>query len=339
MMQIAKPKRRRTQYAIRDAMHGVCTAAVTFAVMCLCGRTLCADAPPRVRRPAALAFVSNKQGQYNFDTGLLRGKLLAGGKTLGLSSVVHTPSGARLDGSYGILSYYRVFTANKRYGTAAWDWPSTSKLLPDGTAQITWPQAKDRPFEMTAMYRWIDPVTLDVETIVRARKDLSNFEVFLASYFHESFASPYVYVTSNPRRQGKPGFLLADKSLGHWQMFPRDETVLRIIHDGRWQKEPHPVDWVIVSHIAAPVCLRRGGANGLAAVLMSPPRDCFAIATPYEAESHYSLYLSLFGRDIKAGQTAKARTRFIVAAELSDQQAVQLYEKYMQDLADSGIPF
>jgi hypothetical protein len=287
---------------------------------------------------AALAFVSDKQGEYLFDTGTLRGRLRAGGKTRGLSSVVHTPSGAKLDGSYGILSYYRVFTTNKRYGTAAWDWPSTSKLLPDGAAQITWPEAKGRPFKLIAIYRWKDSVTLDVETIVRAREDLSDFEVFLASYFHETFASPYVYVTANPQQQGGPGFLLTEKSLGHWQMFARDETVLRIIRDGRWQKEPHPVDWAIMPRIAAPVCLRRGTANDLAAVLMSPPQDCFAIATPYEGESHYSLYLSLFGRDIKAGQTAKARTRFIVATDFSDQHILQLYKEYVQDLADSRIP-
>lgn len=336
-MQIAKQKRRRTQYAICDATHGVCTAAVAFAVMCLSAPTVRAEVTGAGQQPAALAFVSNRQGQYNFDTGILCGKLRAGGKTRGLSSVVHIPSGARLDGSYGILSYYRVFTTNKRYGTAAWDWPSTSKLLPDGAVQTTWPQAKARPFEMTAMYRWIDPVTLDVETTVRARENLSDFEVFLASYFHESFASPYVYVTTNARQQGKPGFLLAEKSLGHWQMFPRDETALRIIRDGRWQKEPHPVDWAIMPRIDAPVCLRRG-AHDLAAVLMSPPQGCFAIATPYEGESHYSLYLSLFGRDVKAGRMARARTRLIVTADFSDRHIVQLYEKYIQDLAESRIP-
>ena len=337
-MRLAKRKRRRTQYAIRDTKHGLCTAAVVFVVMYLSGSTVRAEVSPGARQSAALAFTSNKRGEYIFDTGTLRGKLRAGGKTLGLSSVVHIPSGARLDGSYGILSYYRVFTTNKRYGTAAWDWPSTSKLLPAGAVQVTWPEAKGRPFAMTAIYRWTDPVTLDVETIVKAGKDLGDFEVFLASYFHESFPSPYVYVTADPQQQGKPGFLLADKPFGHWQMFPRDGAVLRIIRDGRWQKEPHPVNWVLMPHIAAPVCLRRGAANDPAAVLMSPPQDCFAIATPYKGESHYSLYLSLFGRNIKAGRTARAHTRFIVAAHPSHRQILQLYEKHMQDLADSRVP-
>ncbi|MHC4725562.1 MAG: hypothetical protein ACYS9V_15220, partial [Planctomycetota bacterium] len=77
-------------------------------------------------------FRSNANGQYSFNTGVVRGKVGGEDKTIGLSSLVYVPSGTRLDGRHGILSYYRVFTTNKRYGHAAWDWPSESKLLPDG---------------------------------------------------------------------------------------------------------------------------------------------------------------------------------------------------------------
>jgi hypothetical protein len=298
----------------------------------------------------AKAFTLDKDGGYAFDTGILRGQLRQGGKSsaptssgasrsggLGLSSVVHVPSGVRLDGAFGIASYYRVFTTNTRYGTAAWDWPSTSKLLPGGAVQITWPEGPDRPFEMAAIYRFHDSSTLDVETIVKSRENLSNFEVFLASYFQQVFPSPYVYVSANPYADGKPGFLLAGKSYGDWQMFLRDEAVVEIVQDGRWQKEPNPVKWVIMPSLAAPLCLRRSSTNNLAVVLMSPPDDCFAIATPYEGESHYSLYLSLFGRDIKAGQTAEAHSRFVVTTGVSDRQILDLYRKYVKDLADGSF--
>jgi hypothetical protein len=282
----------------------------------------------------AKAFTSNKKGQYTFDTGILRGQLLQAGRSRGLSSLVHVPSGVRLDGAFGIASYYRVFTTNSRYGTAAWDWPSESKLLPDGAVQITWPEGEDRPFQMVAIYRWKDSTTLDLETIVKPRKDLSNFEVFLASYFQEVFPSSCVYVGVNPDVDGKPGFLTAKKPFGDWQMFPRNQEILQVIHDGRWQKEPNPVKWVIMPCMAAPICLRRGAATDLMVVLMAPPDDCFAIATPYEGESHYSLYLSLFGRDIKAGETAKAHSRFVVTTGVSDHQILELYHKYMKDPAN-----
>jgi hypothetical protein len=278
-----------------------------------------------------LAFTSKGNGQYSFNTGVLQGKLGGNDRSIGLSSAVHVPSEAGLSGKFGIFSYYRVFTTNKRYGHAAWDWPSKSKLLTDGAVEIFWPEGEDRPFEMTAVYRWKDKSTLDVKTIVTPQKDLSKFEVFLASYFHESFSSPYVYVGTNPETEGKPGFLMAKKSFGKWQMFPRDQDVPEIIRDGRWQKEPSPVDWVIMPAVAAPIAVRRSNTEDLTVILMAPPDDCFAIATPYRGESHYSLYLSLFGRDIKAGETATARSRLVIAGRVSDQEILHLYRKYIEE--------
>jgi hypothetical protein len=281
---------------------------------------------------AKFAFTSNDKGEYVFDTGVLRGKLRPDGKSLGLSSVIHVPSGVRLNGGFGIFSFYRIFTTNKRYGHAAWDWPSVSKLLPDGAVQIVWPEGKDHPFEITAVYRLTKEATVDLETTVKAQKDLQQFEVFLASYFHESFPTPYVYVGANMETKGKSGFLLAEKSFGDWQMFPREKEVLQIIRDGRWQKEPNPVNWVIMPYFAAPVCVRLNEALKLAAVLMAPRDDCFAISTPYKGEGHYSIYLSLFGQDVKAGETVRARSRLVVTTPISNQQILGLYQKYIKTL-------
>jgi len=287
--------------------------------------------------PDKLAFTAKEDGGYEFDTGILCGGLREAGKGLGLTSAVHIPTGTTLNGAYGLLSYYRVFTTNKRYGTAAWSWPGTSKLLPDGAVQVTWPEADDRPFEMVAVYRFRDNSTLDVETTVKPGRDLSKFEVFLASYFHKAFTLPKVYVTPDPKIVGKRTFMTAKKSFGNWQMFPRNNEVVPIIRDGRWQKEPNPVDWKIMPRMAMPIALRRGSQAAPTAILMAPPDDCFAIATPYEGEGHYSMYFSLFGRDIKAGQTARARLRLVVTNTASDREILDLYRKYMKDIADGKI--
>ncbi len=284
-------------------------------------------------RSPKLGFVPNDKGEYTFDTGVLRGTLRQGGKSLGLAPLIHVPTGARLDRSMGILSFYRVFTTGKRYGAGAWDWPSTAKLLPDGAVQVTWPEAADRPLEMGALYRWKDPQTIDLETTVTARKDLSGFESFLAAYLSEAFPTPCVYVRENPEAQGKPGFLPARKTYGEWQMFPRDDQVLPIIRDGRWGLQPNPVNWTIMPRLAAPLALRRGAGNGLVAVLMAPPEECFAVATPYEGEGHYSLYFSRFGLDLKTGQTAKSRTRLVLATGITDEQAVARYQQYVKELS------
>jgi hypothetical protein len=289
-------------------------------------------------RSPKLGFVPNDKGEYAFDTGILRGALRQGGKSLGLAPLFHVPTGARLDRSMGILSFYRVFTTGKRYGAGAWDWPSTAKLLPDGAVQAAWPAMAERPFEMTALYRWKDPQTIDLETTVTARQDVRGFESFLASYFGEAFPTPCVYVRENPEAQGQPGLLPAKKTYGDWQMFPRDEQVLPIIRDGRWGLQPNPVNWTIMPRLAAPLALRRGAANGLVAVLMAPPEDAFTVATPYEGEGHYSLYFSRFGQDLKTGQTARSRTRLIIRTGLSDEQAIALYQLYMKELS-LNVPF
>jgi hypothetical protein len=268
-------------------------------------------------KPSRPVFVTNEKGEYTFDTGVLRGTLRQSGKSLGLAPVIHVATGARLDRSMGILSFYRVFTTGKRYGAGAWDWP----------------KAPDRPFEMTALYRWKDAQTIDLETTVTARQDLSKFESFLATYLSEAFPTPCVYVRDDPEAQGKPGLLPARKTYGDWQMFPRDEQVLPISRDGRWGLQPNPVNWTIMPQLAAPLCLRRGAGNGLVAVLMAPSEECFAVATPYEGEGHYSLYMSRFGRDFKAGETAKARTRLVIAPGVSDEQAISLYHQYMKELS------
>jgi hypothetical protein len=271
------------------------------------------------------------QGGFTFDTGVLRRTICPNGRLQGLTAVTHIPSGARLDRSMGILSYYRVFTTGRRYGAGAWEWPATARRLSDTAVQVTAPATADRPFDMAAVYRWQDPQTLDVETIVTARRDLGKFESFLASYLAEDFPTPCVYVAESPDAAGKTGFLPARRSFGDWQMFPRDEQAVSLIRDGRWKLEPNPVDWVLMPRLAAPLCTRSNAGKGLTAILMAPPDECFALAMPHEGEGHYSLYLSLFGRDLKAGASAEAHTRFILAPAACDESVLALYRQYLEE--------
>jgi hypothetical protein len=49
------------------------------------------------------------------------------------------------------------------------------------------------------------------------------------------------------------------------------------------------------------------------------------------------MYFSLFGHDIKAGQTSRARLRLAVTSAASEQQILELYKKYMDDIANDKI--
>jgi hypothetical protein len=278
----------------------------------------------------APGFQAVADGGFAFDTGVLRGKLRAGGKSVGLTEVIHVPSGMRLDRGQGLFSHYRVFTRGKRYGGGAWDWPSTATLRPDGAVEVVFAAEEGRPMEMKAVYRWADPATLDLETSVRAVQDLPGFESFLASYFTEGFTNALAYVQPAPGAAAQPGFLAAEKSAADWHMFPRDAAAAALIQDGRWQLEPHPVTWSIRPFLVRPLAMRRAPAADLVAVLMSPATDCFAVACPFETEGHYSTYLSLFGRDIKAGETVRARARLVIAAGGSDSKWIRLSEDYLR---------
>lgn len=276
----------------------------------------------------AQGFKAADDGGFTFDTGTLRGKLRAGGKSVGLTEVVHVPSGMRLDRSQGLFSHYRVFTRGKRYGGGAWDWPSTATLRPDGAVEVLFRPADGRPIELKAVYRWSDAATLDLETAVRAVADLPGFESFLACYFTEGFTNALAYVQPAPGANPAPRFLAAEQSAGDWQMFPRDAAAAALIQDGRWQFEPNPVAWVLRPFLDRPLAIRRAPAANLSAVIMAPSTDCFAVASPFETEGHYSTYLSLFGRDLKAGETARARARLVLATAAPDSTCVRLSEDY-----------
>jgi hypothetical protein len=116
-----------------------------------------------------LRFTAGRAGEFVFDTGELSGKLRKEGKSVGLLPVVHTATGKVLTSSMGFAGHYSVFSGSRRFGAGAWYWPSTATLLDDGAVEVHWPAtADDRPFDMWAVYRWVGPLMLDVETRVRA---------------------------------------------------------------------------------------------------------------------------------------------------------------------------
>lgn len=289
----------------------------------------------RAGEPAAaatLAFTAEGK-EFRFDTGMLKGTLRPEGrqqgKSLGLQPLIEVGAGTSVANPHGIFSLYRLLSADARYGTAGWDWASEPKLLADGAAEVRWSADKDHPFDMTAVYRWSAANTLDLQVTVKPQQDLKCFELFLASYFN-GFPATFAYVRENPDADGKPGFVEVKKGAVVWHTFPRDEKTAAIFADGRWKRPPNPVDWKIMPQLAAPIALRRDAKTGLAVVLMAPVEDCFAISMPFGEEPHRSVYMSLFGRDIKAGESATARARLVIGKDISDEKAAELYKAYVR---------
>jgi hypothetical protein len=273
---------------------------------------------------------------------MLKGRLRLDGRSQGISTLVDVRSGAELayGGDHpGIFSPYRVFSTNARYGHAARDWPTVHKLLPDGAVEVTFPPAEDHPLRMTGVYRFKGPDTLDLETTVTPQRDMPRFEMFLSSYFAKETRA-LVYVRPSRFAAGQPELLPADVNPlvdGTYLMFPRDLAAVPLVFDGRWEHPPNPVQWSVTRLLAGPMAVRHSQRSGLAAVVMSRPQDCFAVSTPYNktppdgVAGHASLYLSLFGGDLKAGQTARAHCRLVILRDYTAEEAVQKYTAYCQE--------
>jgi len=277
--------------------------------------------------PSRLSFTPVEK-EFHFDTAMLQGTLREGGLSLGLRPVKDSHSSRLLSSSMGLFSPYRLLAEGKRFGTAAWDWSSSAKLLPDGAVEVRWQADENHPLEMTAVYRWAAADTLDFQATVTAKDDLRKFELFLASYF-QGFPRAFVFVEASP--DAKPGFVEAIEAAGHWQFFPCRSDAEKICADGRWQIPPSPVSWSLRPRAAAPLALRHDAESGLTALVMAPAEDCFAVSTPYGPEPHRSLYLSLFGKDIPAGETAAAGARLIIRRTVNEKEAVKLYQDYQAE--------
>lgn len=298
--------------------------------------------------------------EFHFDTGALRGTLRAQGKSQGLTAVADVASGAPVSRFMGCFSHYRLLSSDARYGEAGWTWASTAALTPDGGVEVQWAQDAEHPFSMRAVYRWATSNALDLTTTVIAGKDLHKFEVFLSSYF-EGFPAAFGYAMAsnqngitaesqrpqseassalsasprcNPPQDGV--FVEATKAMGDWLAFVRDDGASALIADGRWQRPPHPVTFKPVARYAGALAMRRDAKSGLTALVMAPPADCFAMLMPYGEESHRSLYLSLFGRDLKPGESATARARLVISHGLSDGETIRLYDGYLKEAMKDG---
>lgn len=292
----------------RQFLGGLLTAGSALAT----GRAFAAQPRP--------AFVAAGQ-EFTFDTGVLRGTLRGGGQSKGLLPVADSATGDPLARSYGWFSPYRLLDASHRYGDAAWSWASTARLLPNGAVEVRWTADDAHPFDLAAVYQWSAANVLDFRIRVTARRTLRRLEVFLASYF-EGFPATTVHAGT------PPAFVPAPQSAGHWQMFPRDDAAVRTINDGRWKHAPSPVDWTIRPPFAAPLAIRRDVARGRAAVLMTRPEECFAVALPYDEESHRSVYFSLFGRNLAPDESAGTWARLWVGRNLADAEALALYREF-----------
>ncbi|MDA3927271.1 MAG: hypothetical protein PF904_21580 [Kiritimatiellae bacterium] len=268
---------------------------------------------------ADLRFVESGAG-YTFNTGSLKGTLRKDGKSFGAGPVIDLKSGINVAAPLGLLTPYRLLDAESRYLPDARGWKSSAKLQDDGAVKVKWQADKNHPFDLQIIYRWASLEVLDAIVTVRAKKFLPRFEVFMTCYFNGFNLC---------HGSGKDGLVGADHKYGDWLCFPRDDDARKIIDDGRWKHPPNAVEFMPVENYMHALGMRTSLDSGLMGLMMSSPKDCFAVLMPHHEDKHYSLYCSLFGYDIEADQSATAKCRVIIDRNLSEKDVVGIYEKFV----------
>lgn len=293
-----------------------------------------------------LSFKAADGGVFTFDTGAVVGQLEANDKSQGIRTFKDAKTKTELaygGSNPGLLSFYRLLSVNKRWADGPRDtlrvMGKSARLLPDGAVEVRWPPRKDHPIEITATYRWKTANCLDLQTTVKPEIAVAGLEVFLSSYFNKDFRS-LVYLNSARHTSGKPAFLSPDVSslvVGTYLAFPRDLEAAKAFYDGRWELGHSPVQWSVTRYYAAPLVIQRNQKAGITFLQMTRPPDCFAVDMPYNMEppdgvaGHRSTYFSLFGQDFKPAQSATAHTRLIVGPNISDQNALKLYNDFLAE--------
>ena len=105
-----------------------------------------------------------------------------------------------------------------------------------------------------------------------------------------------------------------------------------MIDDGRWDLEPHPLEWTMMPNFALPLAIRRDPDSKLTVIVMAQRDDCFGVFTPYGEERHYSNYLSFFGHDIEVGESARALSRLVVLPDPTKAEILESADEFMRAL-------
>jgi hypothetical protein len=288
---------------------------------------ICVSANTQEPNQPAFFMPGSVSGEYTVNTGFVKGALGGEGRAWGLLPLVTEKDNMDLSGSVGLLTYYRVFTTNHRHCESMRALPCETSMEAKNRVRFHWSTGEERPFTLTAIYQWVAPDTIDLETVVEAKATLPDFDVFLSSYMTPEFPVSSVYAkvpdTGN-------AFVTAEPEEGVWQVFPRDDAAIKLIQDGRWKIEPSPVDWAIRPYTAAPLIYRRHEQSGLTVATMARPEDCFAVFTPQRGETHYSMYFSLFGRTLKEGETVRARVRMVIG-DMDDAALLKRYDAFVSE--------
>ena len=272
-----------------------------------------------------------------FENESVVGWFLTSGEYQGMRSLVHRPSGLEIAAGEklpGLVAPYRVFGNGRRYSDVRDRQPRVERVA-EGV-KMTHAADSDNPFDLAATYSWQGP-SLEIGYAVTAHTEMCGFEIGIASYLAGGFRA---FVSRQSNHWGEPGAKIVPVDVNPmtdvYALFPRSEAELRTIFDGRWDLPPYPVRYAVPAYFAVPLAYRRHAASGVTALGMADPKECYAICLPVNnppehpdpANGYQAIYFYFFGRDLRAGETARWRLRWVIGQDLSDADVESRWKEF-----------
>jgi hypothetical protein len=280
---------------------------------------------------------------FDFETEQMQGTIRLDGAYHGVTRLVDKRTGLQvIDPRYSALNLFRLMSVNRLMGVPR-HMERTIATDPD-SVQVTWPATETHAGEISARYEVVAQNAIDVTVTVKSQGTYAGYEVFVSSYFEKGLR-PHVHLQA---LRGETRSLvvptLNDVFRGTLLVFPRDAHAARRGLDGRW--DPHTIQLCPVRHYLHCIAYLADPDNRLAVVLMSRPRDCYAISTRYYAEddadrlTDYSAFdLSLFGSDLLPGDEQTATVRLVLTAPGDDQsRPLELYRAFLTETDPARNP-
>jgi len=286
---------------------------------------------------------------FRFQTGEIQGDIRLDGAYHGVTRLVDRRTGKQLiDPRYSALNLFKLMSTNQAMGM-----PRTMERKVQAASrwvEAKWPATEGHHGELTARYEVREPNAIDLTVTVRPAGAYSGYEAFMSSYFDKGLR-PHVYLQPTGRGPGGEADLVLprvnDVFRGTVLVFPRDWHAARRCVDGRWNRDERGtpiVQMCPVRRYAYCLAVMADPQQRLGVVLMSDPRQCYAISTRYHADDEkqrltdYSAFdLSLFGDDLLPGDPRTARVRLaVVTLDPQWSQPVKLYRAFLSEMKDEG---
>ncbi len=273
-----------------------------------------------------------------------------------LSKVVHKPSktlvspdeaGPKRFGpcQSGLVTWFRVL-AKGSYLTELRVTPCSCESIENGM-RFTWEPTVAHQARIVTTLIVKEPNIIDLDIEVVGYGDYEDYEVLLCAYLKPGFKSG-AYVTTFKDETRTPVQIRPKDDPSHhkfYNFYPRDVKGGQMLWDGRHQIGRY--FWYLAIGRLYALPLGFYSDEKVDCLLMGRPEDVYAVGVTYDGDEandnvadHRSIYLSLFGKDLKPGAGLKTQARLVIDDFAANQEDHILeYDKFIDEFKDVDRTF